>query len=87
MLPTVLLLSSDSVPNVRFNVAKTLKLLAKDLDQRFVGLELLDQNSYLAILFLQSSVVQNQIKPCLTKLLKDSDNDVRYYADEGLRSL
>lgn len=34
-----------------------------------------------------SSVTQSQIKPCLEKLINDSDNDVRYYADEGLRSL
>ena len=33
------------------------------------------------------SVIQSQIKPCLEKLINDTDNDVRYYADEGLRSL
>lgn len=34
MLPTVLRLSTDSVPNVRFNVAKTLKVLAAELDRK-----------------------------------------------------
>lgn len=33
MLPTVLRLGADSVPNVRFNVAKTLKIIGIELEQ------------------------------------------------------
>ena len=47
MLPTVLKLGEDSVPNVRFNVAKTLKLICPELEQKLVQLNLFFQIFYI----------------------------------------
>lgn len=62
MLPTVLNMATDLVPNVRFNVAKTLSKVGPKLN---------------------TSVMQAQIKPALTKLNEDDDFDVRYFASEA----
>ena len=65
MLPLVIKLSRDTVPNIRFNVAKTLHHL----------IPLLDNNT-----------VQSQVRPCLQKLNEDTDKDVKYFADQALKS-
>lgn len=36
MLPTVITMAADNVPNVRFNVAKTLQTIGPILDQKYV---------------------------------------------------
>ncbi len=62
MLPTVLTMGGDQVPNVRFNVAKTLSIVGPKIN---------------------SSALQSQVRPILTKLNDDTDFDVRYYASEA----
>ena len=62
MMPTVVTMGSDLVPNVRFNVAKTLAIIGPKLN---------------------SSALQSQIKPAITKLNEDADFDVRYFASEA----
>lgn len=38
MLPTILNMAGDNVPNVRFNVAKSILRLGKMLDQRYASI-------------------------------------------------
>lgn len=64
MLPLVLRLGQDTVPNIRFNVAKTLSTLIPLLD---------------------STVVQQKVRPCLSKLFDDTDRDVKFYASQALQ--
>ena len=63
ILPVTVLLAADPVPNVRFQAAKTLRLLAPMLDP---------------------ATVNEHVKPCLASLVDDSDDDVRYFASQGL---
>ena len=70
VLPTVIELSSDPIPNIRFNVAKSLETM----------IPLLKQNQ--AILELISSMV----KPTLEKLSMDTDGDVRFFATRALET-
>lgn len=49
---------------MRFNAAKTLRLLVPMLDAGLVG---------------------ESVKPCLQTLSEDSDEDVRYFASQGLQ--
>lgn len=66
LLPTVLLLASDPVSNVRFNVAKTLQKISP---------------------FLDSSVIDTQVKPTLEKLNADTDVDVKHFASEAIAAI
>jgi serine/threonine-protein phosphatase 2A regulatory subunit A len=67
MLPLVLKLANDSVPNIRFVAARTLGALIPLLD---------------------AGVVQQQIKPVLSKLCTDDpDRDVKWHAAEALNSI
>lgn len=43
MLPTILNMAGDNVPNVRFNVAKSILRLGKMLDQRYASIGALSQ--------------------------------------------
>lgn len=64
MVPVISNLAHDSVPNVRFNVAKTMAKVAPVLD---------------------SNTIETCVKPCLTRLHEeDDDNDVKYFASEAL---
>lgn len=63
MVPVIANLANDTVPNVRFNVAKTMAKLTPVLDP---------------------TTVEMQVKPCLTRLHEDDDNDVKYFASEAL---
>ncbi|XP_050524132.1 serine/threonine-protein phosphatase 4 regulatory subunit 1-like isoform X2 [Daktulosphaira vitifoliae] len=65
LLPTLLNLSSDRVPNVRLMVAKTLSLLISN------------NSIFMGIKNFQYDVIEN----ALTELSKDNDRDVRYFAD------
>jgi len=63
-LPLVIRLAQDPVPNIRFNVAKTIHTLVPLLD---------------------GGVVQQKVKPCLSKLFDDTDRDVKFYASQALQ--
>uniref|UniRef100_A0A1I8HZQ6 TOG domain-containing protein n=1 Tax=Macrostomum lignano TaxID=282301 RepID=A0A1I8HZQ6_9PLAT len=66
LLPQLMKLSADKVPNVRMALVKALIRLAKHLD---------------------ASVVKKDVSGPLAELIKDSDADVRFYADEALACL
>ena len=59
-------LGKDPIPNIRFNVAKSLEQVVPILKAK------------------NAAVVNDQIKPMLTKLKEDTDVDVRYYAGKAL---
>jgi len=71
ILPFVINMTSDAVPNVRFTVARTLQLVAKVV---CVG----DHNN---------KTYDNEIMSTLTKLTSDTDRDVRYFAEKVCSSL
>ncbi|CAO3586864.1 unnamed protein product [Absidia cylindrospora] len=68
ILPTVLELADDPIPNVRFNVAKSLQVLTPLLrnDPATENLAL------------------SQVKPALEKMNGDADMDVRWFAEKAL---
>ncbi|KAG0274039.1 hypothetical protein BGZ96_004554, partial [Linnemannia gamsii] len=68
ILPTVTNLVSDPIPNIRFNVAKSIEALIPVLMQNPDTAPLVDQ----------------QLKPALIKLSEDSDNDVRFFSQKAL---
>ena len=68
ILETIVHLASDPIPNIRFNVAKALEVLATVLAQQGDGVELVKQH----------------VIPSLEKLKDDSDADVRYFAGKAL---
>ena len=70
VLPTVLGLKDDTIPNVRFNVAKSLEVLASILKNDKTCVEL----------------IQSQVAPALQKLSDDSDVDVKWFANKALLS-
>lgn len=67
VLAVVIALVSDRIPNIRFNVAKALEVLAVSLGQQPGGKEL---------------VVEGML-PSLEKLRVDPDPDVRFFAEKG----
>jgi serine/threonine-protein phosphatase 2A regulatory subunit A len=63
VVPSVSALATDPIPNIRFNVAKSLEQiipLAKKADI--------------------NSTLTDVIKPALTKMMEDPDNEVRFYS-------
>ncbi|KAF9184821.1 40S ribosomal protein S3 [Haplosporangium sp. Z 11] len=68
ILPTVINLVSDPIPNIRFNVAKSIEAI----------IPVLMQNPDTKLL------VEQQLKPGLVKLSEDTDNDVRFFAQKAL---
>ncbi|KAF8936600.1 hypothetical protein BGZ58_003983 [Dissophora ornata] len=68
ILPTVTNLVSDPIPNIRFNVAKSIEALIPVLSQNSDTKPLVDQ----------------QLKPALVKLSQDTDNDVRFFSQKAL---
>lgn len=68
VLGTVNRLGEDSVPNIRFNVAKCLDVLAARLYDEPGGPQLVSEG----------------ILPSLQRLQSDSDADVRFFANKGL---
>lgn len=68
VLPTVISLSDDPIPNIRFNVAKSLEAL----------IPLLKNNAQAAGLY------DTTVKPALEKLREDVDGDVKFFASRAL---
>ncbi|KAI9322263.1 armadillo-type protein [Dichotomocladium elegans] len=71
VLPTVLNLQQDPIPNVRFNVAKSLEVLAPILKREADA----------------AGLVPSQIAPALQKLSSDADPDVKWFANKALLSV
>lgn len=69
VLPTVIELSNDPIPNIRFNVAKSLETMIPMLKQNQAMQEL----------------VPSMAKPTLEKLCTDEDGDVRFFATRALQ--
>jgi serine/threonine-protein phosphatase 2A regulatory subunit A len=65
----LLLLANDPIPNIRFNVAKSLEVLAATFNKSPEGYEF----------------VQQQIVPVLDQQTNDQDADVRYFATRALQ--
>lgn len=68
VLPTVIGLSEDPIPNIRFNVAKALETLTPSLKQ--------DSNTV--------DLIESTVVPSLQKLTNDKDSDVRFFASRAL---
>jgi serine/threonine-protein phosphatase 2A regulatory subunit A len=69
ILEPLLALAIDAIPNIRFNVAKALEVLATTYSKAPEGLQL----------------VQSKIVPVLEKMKNDPDADVRYFATRALQ--
>ncbi|KAG1410945.1 hypothetical protein G6F57_023884 [Rhizopus arrhizus] len=63
-------MSKDPIPNIRFNVAKSLESLIPLLKK--------DPNT--------GELVNSSVKPTLEKLCTDQDGDVRFFATRALES-
>ncbi|OSX67583.1 hypothetical protein POSPLADRAFT_1164991 [Postia placenta MAD-698-R-SB12] len=70
IIDTLLHLSNDPIPNIRFNVAKALEVLATTFGNTPEGRQL----------------VQQKIIPALEILKNDTDADVRFFATRALQS-
>lgn len=73
LLPFVTYLLNDSVPNIRFNVAKSYLTIV----------ELLNEKSSAET----AKLVESEILPNLTALLNDADVDVRYFANRSIEQI
>ncbi|KAJ1659380.1 protein phosphatase 2A structural subunit [Dispira simplex] len=71
ILPTLEGLVTDEIPNIRFNVAKSLQVLAPIMKQ---SPEL-------------QSLLESQVIPMLTKLSQDPDQDVQFYAQCAIQAI
>ncbi|KAK9679869.1 protein phosphatase 2A structural subunit [Basidiobolus ranarum] len=67
-LPTLLKLATDPIPNIRFNVPKSLETLTPILKS--------DPST--------ASVVTNEIRAALLQLSNDQDYDVKYFTQRAL---
>lgn len=65
MLPVVFNMSQDPIPNIRFNVAKTLEKIVP-------------------ILLAEKHPSLEQVKATLERMTKDTDQDVRFFAQQAL---
>lgn len=68
------LLLADNVPNVRFNVAKTLELIIPYLNK-----DLVNNSVFFIFIF--------QVKNSLTNLCSDPDADVKFFAQRALKCI
>lgn len=69
IIEPLLALAADAIPNIRFNVAKSLEVLATTYSKSPDGLEL----------------VKSKVVPVLEQMKSDSDADVRYFATRALQ--
>lgn len=72
VLQTILALVDDPIPNIRFNVAKSLEVLATSLISKGGA--------------AGEEVAKRTIVPAVETLKQDADADVRYFADKALVS-
>jgi serine/threonine-protein phosphatase 2A regulatory subunit A len=70
ILPTITEMSKDPIPNIRFNVAKSLETLIPLLKK--------DPST--------TELVESSVKPTLEKLSTDQDVDVKFFATRALES-
>lgn len=70
IIPFIILLKEDKVPNVRFNIAQTMKTILVYLKEK----ELRTLNTE----------IENKIIALITSYSDDSDQDVKYFAEEAL---
>lgn len=68
ILEALLHLATDSIPNIRFNVAKSMEVLAVTYGSTSEG----------------KALIAEKVVPVLEELKADSDADVRYYAAHAL---
>jgi serine/threonine-protein phosphatase 2A regulatory subunit A len=68
IIAPLLLLANDPIPNIRFNVAKSLEVLATTFNTSKEGHEFIEQ----------------QVIPALEQQKNDQDADVRYFATRAL---
>lgn len=71
IIDTLLQLGQDPIPNIRFNVAKALEVLATTFGSNPEGKPLLRQ----------------KVVPMLEAQQKDSDADVRFFASKALQQV
>ena len=71
IIETLLQLGQDPIPNIRFNVAKSLEILATTFGNTPEGKEL----------------VRSKIVPMLEAQQKDPDADVRFFASKALQQV
>lgn len=69
ILQVLLSLMTDPIPNIRFNVAKSLEVIAQTLETLPEG----------------PDVSQQRIVPAVESLKNDADADVRYFANRALQ--
>lgn len=67
ILPIVIALAADPIPNIKFNVAKTMEVVIGNLKKHGM-----------------TAVVNEQVKPVLLNMTKDSDGDVKYFGQRAL---
>ncbi|GAA5870166.1 hypothetical protein JCM1840_001581 [Sporobolomyces johnsonii] len=67
ILPIIIQLAADRIPNIRFNVAKAFEVLSSSLAAQAGGREL----------------VESEIVPAVDKLRLDPDADVRFFAEKA----
>lgn len=79
ILPFVKQLSTDAVPNIRFNVAKSLLLVAQQL--------LNHTDSTAAVREDARALISKDVVPQLQELLHDGDIDVRFFSKESLAGI
>jgi serine/threonine-protein phosphatase 2A regulatory subunit A len=83
ILPMLDKLVSDDIPNIRFNVAKTYRVLInvlRRLPDEGTLYDLEKQGSEITPSPRGSELIQERVVPNLEKLQKDDDVDVRYFA-------
>jgi len=80
LLPTIIKLSEDSVPNVRFNVAKTLGQI--DIEAKVMEEKVSKFITFSMVVYF----IFFKVKPALKTLSEDKDADVVYYANQALES-
>lgn len=78
VLPVVLSLSNDRIPNIRFNVAKALETLSIRLGSPFCNSTISGQGQSGG-----KELLRTDLLPALDKLVGDKDADVRFFAEKG----
>ena len=70
IIDPLLQLAADPIPNIRFNVSKSLEVIATTFGRSPEGFE----------------IVQQRIVPTLEQQKNDQDADVRYFASRALQN-